>query len=100
MAVGECYLALPNPDANFWASESGHLGFRAMGFYGSILLSRPARRLLQLLRGSSSWRASLSLYHCDPGALSGVVSGPSLASTMKTASKLAGSLSLAFSLIL
>jgi hypothetical protein len=59
-----------------------------------------ARRLLQLLRGSSSWRASLSLYYCDPGALSGVVIGPSLASTMKTASKLAGSLSLAFSLIL
>lgn len=39
-------------------------------------------------------------HYCDPGALSGVVKGSSLESTTKTASKLAGSLSLAFSLTL
>jgi hypothetical protein len=49
---------------------------------------------------SSRRRASLSRHYCDPGALSGVVKGSSLESTTKTASKLADSFSLAFSLIL
>jgi hypothetical protein len=48
------------------------------------------------------WRqARLSRHYRDPlGSWSGVVNGSSLESTMKTASKLADSLSLAFSLIL
>jgi hypothetical protein len=39
-------------------------------------------------------------HYCDPYFWSGVVRGLSLVSTTKTANKLAGSLSLAFSLIL
>lgn len=50
--------------------------------------------------GQKRKRANLSRCYCGPGALSGVVKGSSLESTTKTASKLADSLSLAFSLIL
>jgi hypothetical protein len=49
-------------------------------------------------KGSSRQQTSSSRHYCDPGALSGVVKGSSLESTTKTASRLADSLSLAFSL--
>jgi hypothetical protein len=72
-----------------------------MDFYWLILLSQPpTKRPLQLPKRSSRRRASLSRHYCNPGALSGVVKGSSLESTTKTASKLADSFSLAFSLIL
>jgi len=45
-------------------------------------------------------RAVLRPFYRDPYFLSGIVSGVSLESTTKTANRLAGSLSLAFSLIL
>jgi hypothetical protein len=72
----------------------------ASDFYWLILLSRsPTKRPLQLPKRSSRRRASLLHHYCDPGALSGAVKGLSLESTTKTASKLAVSFSLAFSLI-
>jgi hypothetical protein len=73
----------------------------AMNFYWLILLSQPpTKRPMQVQKRSSRRQANLSRHYCDPGALSGVVKGSSLESTTKTASKLADSLSLAFSLTL
>ncbi|CUT12630.1 hypothetical protein BF49_3710 [Bradyrhizobium sp.] len=45
-------------------------------------------------------QASLPRHHFGAASLSGIVKAPSLESTTKTASKLAGSVSLAFSLTL
>lgn len=69
---------------------------RATDFCWPIMLSHwPAAP-----KSSSRQQANLSRHYCDPDALSGIVKGSSFKSTTNTASKLADSLSLAFSLIL
>ena len=72
--------------------------------YGLLLvdfaLSAANQAALAALKKDRHGGASLSRHYSDPGALSGVVKGSSLESTTNTASKLADSFSLAFSLIL
>jgi hypothetical protein len=85
-----------------WVATSGtdQFGFRG---YGRLLVdfALPATNRTALLPKRLSGRqVSSSRRYCDHGPLSGVVKGSSLGSTTKTASKLAGSFSLAFSLIL
>jgi hypothetical protein len=63
-------------------------------------LSAANQAALAALKKDRHGGASLSRHYSDPGALSGVVKGSSLESTTNTASKLADSFSLAFSLIL
>src|SRR3982074_3454616 len=87
---------------NIRASGTDQLGFRG---YGLLLVDFVLPATNQAApaapkKRSSRRRARLSRHYCDPGAWSGVVKALSLESTTKTASKLADSVSLAFSLIL
>lgn len=73
---------------------------RVISMPGAIIaaLVFALRRSLIVIASAYAY-AIVSIYR-DPYFLSGIVSGVSLESTTKTANRLAGSLSLAFSLIL
>lgn len=90
-----------------WCDLGGNrTNIRASGTtrgYGPLLVDFALRAANQAAhagpKNMSRRQANLPRHYCDPGALSGVVKGSSLESTTKTASKLAGSFSLAFSLM-